>query len=143
MGILSFLGDAVKPIASLIDDLHTSGEEKLTLRNALTSMENEFAARVLEYESKIAQMKADVIMTEAKGESWIQRSWRPITMLTFLVLIVLYYLGVLAFPIADQMWTLLQIGIGGYIVSRGAEKIVPGVVGKLLSKNNDNSEAGS
>ena len=131
MGFLGFLGGAIKPITELVDNLTTSDEERLQLRNALTTVENAFAERVLEYESKIAQMKADVIMTEAKGDSWLQRSWRPVTMLTFLVLIVAHYCGLLVFPIADQMWTLLQIGVGGYIASRGAEKIIPGVVNKF------------
>jgi len=131
MGILSFLTGAIKPITQLVDGLHTSGEEKRQLFNELTKLENAFAERVLDYESKVVQMKADVIMAEAKGESWLQRAWRPITMLTFLCLIVTHYLGLLAFPIADQMWTLLQIGIGGYIVSRGAEKIIPEIVNKF------------
>lgn len=131
MGLLSFLGSAIKPVAQLVDDLHTSGEEKLALRNELTKMENVFAGCVLDYEQKITQMQADVVMSEAKGESWLQRNWRPLTMLTFLVLIVCHYLGVLAFPIAPEMWTLLQIGIGGYIASRGAEKIIPHVVDKF------------
>lgn len=131
MGFLGFLGGAIKPITELVDNLTTSGEEKLQLHNELTKMENAFAERVLEYESKIAQMKADVIMTEAKGASWLQRNWRPVTMLVFLCLIVGHYAGILAFAIAPQMWTLLQIGIGGYIVSRGAEKIVPDIVTKF------------
>lgn len=131
MGFLGFLGDAIKPIAGIIDELHTSKEEKDVLHNELSRIENTFAERVLEYESKIAQMKADVIMTEAKGDSWLQRSWRPITMLVFLVLIVLNYFGLLVFPIADQMWSLLQIGIGGYIASRGAEKVLPSIIDKF------------
>lgn len=131
MGFLSFLGGAVKPVTELVDALHTSDEERDVLHNELTKMENAFASRVLEYESKMTQMRADVIMTEAKGENILQRSWRPITMLTFLALIVLHYCGVLAFEIAPQMWTLLQIGIGGYIGSRGAEKIIPQIVSKF------------
>ena len=130
MGLLSFLGGAIKPVAKLIDELHTSDEEKSTLHNELVKMENQFAERVLDYEQKITQMKADVVMTEAKGESWLQRNWRPLTMLTFLCLIVGHYCGILAFEIADQMWTLLQIGIGGYIVSRGAEKVLPQIINK-------------
>jgi tRNA G37 N-methylase TrmD len=134
MGVLSLIGGILKPVTSLIDNLHTSDEEKITLHNELSSIENSFAERVLDYEAKITQMKADVIMTEAKGDSWLQRNWRPLTMLTFLTLIVAHYCGILAFEIADQMWTLLQIGIGGYIGSRGAEKIIPQIVNKLGGK---------
>ena len=32
MNILSFIGEIFKPAAKLIDDLHTSDEEKLTLK---------------------------------------------------------------------------------------------------------------
>ena len=53
-------------------------------------------------------------------------------MLVFLSLIVLHYLGLLAIPIADQMWSLLQIGIGGYVVSRSAEKVIPAIINKTL-----------
>jgi len=131
MSILAFLGNAIKPVASLIDDLVTTDEEKSQLHNELVKLENTFTARVLEYEGKIAQMKADVIMTEAKGESWLQRSWRPVTMLVFLCLIVAHYLNLLAFPIAGEMWSLLKIGISGYVISRGVEKIMPNILSKL------------
>jgi len=131
MGLLGFLGDVVKPIAGLIDDLTTTDEEKKTLHNELTRVENSFAARVLEYETKMAQMKVDIITAEAKGSSWLQRCWRPITMLTFLVLVVLHYSGVLVYEIGPEMWSLLKIGIGGYIASRGAEKIIPSIVTKF------------
>jgi len=124
MSILSFLGRLIKPATELIDNLHTSAEEKAILKNEMIKIENGLATKVIEYETKLMEAKASVINTEAKGDSWLQRSWRPITMLTFLALIILHYLGVLAFPIADQMWSLLQIGIGGYIVSRGAEKVM-------------------
>jgi len=131
MNILSFLGNTIKPVTELIDKLSTSDEEKKQLYNELTKIENTFAEKVLNYESKMQQLKADIITSEAKGESWLQRNWRPVTMLTFLLLICGHYAGILAFEIADQMWTLLQIGIGGYIGSRGAEKIIPAIINKL------------
>jgi len=45
-------------------------------------------------------------------------------MLTFLVLVVLDAFAVLPNPIAEDMWDLLKIGLGGYVVGRSAEKIV-------------------
>jgi hypothetical protein len=136
MGILSFIGGLVKPATELIDELHTSDEEKGRLKNQLTRIENTFAGKVLEYEGKIAQMKADVVMAEAKGESWLQRTWRPITMLTFLALVVAHYLGLLVFELSPEMWALLKIGVGGYIGSRGAEKVVPAVVKAMKGGSN-------
>lgn len=134
MSVLSFLGGLVKPITNLIDNLHTSDEEKGELVNALTKIENEMSSKLLDYESKLLESKTKIITAEAQGQSWLQRNWRPMTMLTFLVLIVCHYLGVLAFPIADQMWTLLQIGIGGYIGGRTLEKVAPSILEKFGKK---------
>lgn len=132
--ILGFLGELIKPVTNLIDDLHTSDEEKLQARNALTALENQMSAKLLEYESQLLASQSKIITAEAQGQSWLQRNWRPITMLTFLVLVVCDSFGLLAFRLADQAWTLLQIGLGGYVVGRSAEKIAPHVAGVLKKK---------
>jgi len=134
MGFLSILGDIIKPVTQLVDDLHTSGEEKSTLRNELTKIENAMAEKILEYESKMVEMQSNIIMSEAKGESWIQRSWRPITMLTFLALAVFDSFGWLPNKLAPEAWTLLQLGLGGYVIGRSAEKIVPAIAAQFGQK---------
>jgi hypothetical protein len=131
MGVLSFLSGAIKPVTDLIDNLHTSDEEKGVIKTALTKAENAFATQVLTYEKQLLQMQTDIITAEAKGASWLQRSWRPITMLVFLMLVVADSFGWLANDLAPQAWTLLQIGLGGYVVGRSAEKVVPAVVSHL------------
>ena len=138
MSVLSFLGGLVEPITGLIGDMHTSEEEKAQLRNQLIQLQNEMAGKLLEYEKDLLQAKADIVMAEAQGKSWIQRSWRPITMLTFLVLVVMDTMGFTEFRLSEQAWTLLQIGLGGYVVGRSAEKIAPqlkeGMVGRREGK---------
>ena len=124
MNILSFIGEIFAPAAKLVGDLHTSTEEKLILSNALAKLENELHTKVLEYETKILDSKTKIITAEATGESWMQRNWRPITMLTFLALVVCDSFGLLTFRLADDAWILLQIGLGGYVVSRGGEKMM-------------------
>ena len=101
----------------------------------MEKIQNEMESKVLRYEQKLMEAQASVIQSEAQGESWIQRSWRPITMLTFLALVVLDSFGLLKFRLAEQAWTLLQIGLGGYVIGRSAEKLVPGVVKGLQKKN--------
>lgn len=125
MGIFSFVSSIFKPAADLVDNLTTTEEEKLELKRKLTEVENEFQSKVLDYETKLMEAQSSVIRAEATSQSWITRNWRPITMLTFLVLVVCDSFGLLAFRLADQAWTLLQIGLGGYVVGRSAEKIVP------------------
>jgi|TARA_R110002020_G_scaffold161365_3_gene346480 hypothetical protein len=78
------------------------------------------------HSADIEKAAASVVIAEAKGEGWLQRNWRPLTMLSFLGLLFLYWFGVHPENLSDQvvmkLFDLLQIGIGGYIISRGAEK---------------------
>lgn len=78
------------------------------------------------------QGQIDIIQEEAKSEHWLTANWRPLTMLTFVVIIannyILYPYLSLFWPDAPQlsippdMWDLLKIGLGGYVVGRSAEK---------------------
>jgi hypothetical protein len=81
----------------------------------------------LDYENELLKSKTKIIEAEAVGQSWLQRNWRPITMLTFLVLVVFDSFGILAFRLSDEAWTLLQLGLGGYVVGRSAEKVVTNI----------------
>jgi hypothetical protein len=79
-------------------------------------------------ELEVIRNQAGIITAEASGESWLQRNWRPITMLSFLGLLWAYWLGqapdyVVENPdVVAQVFDLLKIGIGGYIVGRSVEK---------------------
>jgi hypothetical protein len=64
-----------------------------------------------------------IVTAEANSSNWLAASWRPITMLTFLALVVGDTFGLFATPLRDEAWTLLQIGLGGYVVGRSGEKI--------------------
>ncbi|WP_444901393.1 3TM-type holin [Microbulbifer sp. SSSA007] len=69
-----------------------------------------------------------VITAEAGGESWLQRNWRPVTMLTFVGLIVAQWLGWTAPNLSEEqtlaLLEIVKIGLGGYVVGRSAEKAV-------------------
>jgi len=125
---LSFLSVLIKPVTELIDNLHTSDEERAELVNELTKIENEVGAKVLEFESQLLQAKSAIIVAEAQGQGVLQRSWRPVTMLTFLMLVVCDSFGLLTFRLAPEAWLLLQIGLGGYVVGRSAEKVAPAIL---------------
>lgn len=127
MNFLGFLGQIFTPLTNLIDNLHTSDEERLLIKERMFKIQTDMAAKAMEYETQLLKSKASIITAEAQGQSWLQRSWRPITMLTFLVLVVCDSFGLLAFRLSGEAWTLLQIGLGGYVVGRSAEKIAPKV----------------
>ena len=111
------------PINRLVDDINATDEERATRRAELAKLQNEALALALEREKLASQ--AGLVAAEAGGASWLQRNWRPVTMLSFLGLVVADAFGLLAFRLADQAWLLLQIGLGGYVVGRSVEKISP------------------
>ncbi|MDO9477653.1 MAG: 3TM-type holin [Pseudohongiella sp.] len=125
MKIFNFLSEVIKPVTELIDNVHTSTDEKLQLRAEFLRLQNAVTEQLLDYEKQILISQTQIITAEANGQSWLQRSWRPITMLTFLVLVVCDSFGLLAFRLSEEAWQLLQIGLGGYVVGRSAEKIAP------------------
>ena len=71
--------------------------------------------------------RTGVIKAEAQGDGWLQRSWRPIVMLVFTALIVARWLGWSAPDLSEavelELFSIVQIGLGGYIASRGIEKV--------------------
>ena len=82
---------------------------------------------------KEVEEAASVIRAEANSEHFLVAAWRPITMLTFVFIIannyILYPYLALFFEqapkleIPPDMWGLLKIGLGGYVVGRSGEKI--------------------
>jgi len=128
---LEIIRELFIPAAQLIDNLHTSDEEKLEAKRQMIDTQTSISLTLLDYEARLMESKHDVIMSEAQGASVLQRNWRPITMLTFLILVVLDSLGLLSTPLAPEAWSLLQLGLGGYVVGRSAEKIVPNVMRTL------------
>jgi hypothetical protein len=113
-----------KPAAELIDELHTSEEEKLEQKRKLLEIQAASMDSALNHERAMMEAQARIVNSEARSEHWLASSWRPITMLTFLALTVGDSLGLLATPLRDEAWMLLQIGLGGYVVGRSGEKVI-------------------
>lgn len=67
------------------------------------------------------------VVAEINGDSWLQRNWRPATMLTFVTLVVAKWMGFTAPGVSEaielELMNLIQIGLGGYVVGRSAEKV--------------------
>lgn len=88
----------------------------------------DLSSELMAYESAELKAATDIIVAEAQSGNWITNSWRPITMLTFVSLIVLHWLGFTAENLPeDQVLALLEIvkvGLGGYVLGRSGEKIV-------------------
>lgn len=113
--------------SKLIDHFFPDAEEADKRKADLLSM-------TMNKESEMFKALTDVVKQEAKSEHFIVAAWRPITMLTFVFIIannyILYpYLSLFfgeapKLEIPPDMWDLLKIGLGGYVVGRSGEKAV-------------------
>lgn len=72
--------------------------------------------------------KFDVISSEGASEHWLVAAWRPITMLVFLAMIISWWFGYVPVnvsePLLMELFGLIKIGLGGYVVGRSAEKAI-------------------
>lgn len=129
--ILGILGKVAGSVADRIFPDPEQELKRLELQQALQ-------AAVLERTSEIERAAADVVKAEAQGQSWLQRTWRPVTMLVFVALIVARWLGWSAPNLGEaevlKLWDIVEIGLGGYVIGRSAEKVLPGVVSSLQKK---------
>jgi len=123
-----FTEGVIGEIGKVIDNLFTNDEERIKAKNEVFKI-------LKEKELELQKMQTEIIVAEAQG-NWLQRSWRPILMLAFGFIVI--YVKFIA-PLFDlripelenEFWNLLQLGIGGYVIGRSAEKIAGNItIGK-------------
>lgn len=100
--------------------------------------EAEIAKQLLASSAELERAAGDIVLAEAKSEHFLAASWRPILMLTFGGLIVARWLGYSAPGISEaevlKLWDIVQLGLGGYVIGRSAEKIAPQIADALKRK---------
>ena len=133
--MISWLKNIFSSGSAIKDTLSGVGTLAKDIREVITGdLDPEKKADILlkskELEYKFQELASNIIIAEANG-SWLQRSWRPITMLTFLFIIVSHYYGIIEMEIASEMWLLMQIGIGGYIGGRTIEKVPDKIISAI------------
>ena len=108
---MKLLSGLVSEISSVVDTLAVSSKEK-------KQIEADLVAAIARQEEALSQSQSSIIQAEAQG-NWLQRSWRPIIMLVFATIVLI---GTILSD-TSRFWDLLEIGIGGYVIGRSAEKI--------------------
>lgn len=112
--------DITDSIGNVVDKFVTTDSEKLQAKKELSEM-------VLGQLNQLANYQKEVLLAETNGNK-LQRNWRPIVMLAFAFVVVYGKFIAPAFglpttPLEPEFWTLLELGIGGYVIGRSVEKI--------------------
>ncbi len=102
-------------------------------KDQASKLKADLTLQLIEMNKSELKSATDIIVAEASGESWLQRNWRPILMLFFAGLVGAHWLGFTApnLPpdVVINLLDIVQIGIGGYVLGRSAEKVTKAYVG--------------
>ena len=114
--------DLVKSVGGVIDNLHTSKEEKL-------EAEAKIKALIAEHEAKMEQNITDRWSSDMNSDSWLSKNVRPLVLIFLVVSIVLMIFidaGTIKFVVEEKWTDLLQLVlitvIGAYFGGRSLEK---------------------
>lgn len=130
---MNILGALLPGLFRVIEEIVPDGDK----RNELKTM---VQLEVLSHQRTLLEAQSSIIQAEAKSQSWLTRTWRPLTMITFLFIVMWRtFIGpliasIFGLPleslvlpmepqIEGQLFTLITVGLGGYVVGRSGEQI--------------------
>jgi hypothetical protein len=119
----------------LIDRLWPDPAQRDAAKLKLMELQQNGALAQLAAETDLQKAAADIVKTEAASNNFLTASWRPITMLVFVVLITARWFGWAAPNLQEaeylKLWDIVQLGLGGYVIGRSVEKVVPSIADAL------------
>ena len=115
--------ELVKNVGGVIDNLHTSAEEKLDAERKIKDM-------IMGYEAEMQKQVTERWKLDMNSDSWLSKNIRPLVLVFLVVATVLLIFidaGVIAFQVQDKWTDLLQLVlitvIGAYFGGRSLEKV--------------------
>ena len=113
----------VESVGGVIDNLHTSKEEKLDAEKKIKDM-------IMGYEAEMQKQVTERWSMDMKSDSWLSKNIRPLVLIFLVVstvLLVFIDAGVIAFEVKASWVDLLQLVlitvIGAYFGGRSLEKV--------------------
>jgi len=122
------------PIGNLIDGAFGVIDKFVGDKDLAIKIKAELQTEAMQIEREELNAQKDVIIAEAKSESYLTSNWRPITMLTFVALITAHWLGFTAENVGEteviELLGIVKVGLGGYVVGRSAERVAKELGGR-------------
>jgi hypothetical protein len=116
-------GELVKNVGGVIDNLHTSEEEKLAAEQKIKEL-------VSNYEVEMEKQITERWKMDMSSDSWLSKNIRPLVLVFLVVATVLLIFidaGAISFTVQDKWTDLLQLVlitvIGAYFGGRSLEKV--------------------
>ena len=129
----NILSGLAEPLGKVADRYFDNKDDQEAFKNAVE-------LEILKNQKSFEDLSANIVLAEAKSEHKLTAIWRPATMLLFALVIainiliipyiivpILWMIGYPIpefMPIPEQVWTLITVGLGGYVGGRSGEKMV-------------------
>lgn len=120
-------------IAALLPIVGEVIKRVLPDKDAQVKAQSELNTMLLDGSLKEYEKQADIIIAEANSKHWMTATWRPALMYVFIFIIANNYILApyvaamftvdISLEMPPQLWELLKLGMGGYIIGRSGEKV--------------------
>ena len=141
--MIQMLG-AVAPLAKI---LFSTIEKSVPDKDLQEKLKAQLQTQLLQSNTAELQAAAKIVEAEAKA-GWFASSWRPLLMYVLIFILVWNYVigpvikvftgAVISFELPGDVWSLLQIGLGGYVVGRSAESVARTMANRPVNKQQEN-----
>ena len=135
---------AVAPLAKI---LFNTIEKSVPDKDLQEKLKAQLQTQLLQSNTAELQAAAKIVEAEAKA-GWFSASWRPLLMyvLIFILIwnyvlgpvILFFFKASITITLPGDVWTLLQIGLGGYVVGRSAESVARTMANRPANKEQEN-----
>ena len=135
---------AVAPLAKI---LFNTIEKSVPDKDLQEKLKAQLQTQLLQSNTAELQAAAKIVEAEAKA-GWFSASWRPLLMYVLIFILVWNYVlgpvnlfvfkASITITLPGDVWTLLQIGLGGYVVGRSAESVARTMANKPANKEQEN-----
>ena len=141
--MIQMLG-AVAPLAKI---LFSTIEKSVPDKDLQEKLKAQLQTQLLQSHTQELTAAAKIIEAEAKA-GWFASSWRPLLMYVLIFILVWNYVigpvikvftgAVISFELPGDVWTLLNVGLGGYVIGRSAESVARTMASRPVNKEQEN-----
>ena len=135
---------AIAPLAKI---LFNTVDKAVADKDLAAKLKADLQTQMLQSHTQELQAAAKIVEAEAKA-GWFSASWRPLLMYVLIFILVWNYVlgpvilfffkASITIDLPGDVWTLLQIGLGGYVVGRSAESVARTMANKPQPKEQEN-----
>ena len=135
---------AVAPLAKI---LFNTIDKAVPDKDLQEKLKAQLQTQLLQSHTQELTAAAKIIEAEAKA-GWFASSWRPLLMYVLIFILVWNYVigpvikvftgAVISFELPGDVWTLLNVGLGGYVIGRSAESVARTMASRPVNKEQEN-----